>query len=63
LIQILWLLTHDDNKYILLRAFENCNFIFSDIWLPQMLNIFVEKNIRAVVKIILKVIKYIISLL
>lgn len=53
--RILWLLTYDDNKYTLLRAFENCNFIFSDIWLPQMLNIFVDKNMKAIVKIISKI--------
>ncbi|XP_029341770.1 transformation/transcription domain-associated protein isoform X2 [Acyrthosiphon pisum] len=53
--RILWLLTYDDNKYTLLRAFENCNFIFSDIWLPQMLNTFVEKNIKAIDKIISKI--------
>lgn len=62
MIQVLWLLTYDDNKYTLLRAFENCSFIYSDIWLPQILNIFVERNIKAIVRIILKVIKYIISL-
>ncbi|XP_025202207.1 transcription-associated protein 1-like [Melanaphis sacchari] len=53
--RILWLLTYDDNKYTLLRAFENCNFIFSDTWLPQMLSIFVEKNIKAIDKIISKI--------
>lgn len=54
--QILWLLTFDDNKHTLLCVLEKCNITFSDLWLPQMLNIFVEINESALKRIILKVI-------
>lgn len=54
--QILWLLTYDDNNNTLLRTLEKCNITFSDLWLPQMLNIFIEKNESVIKRIILKVI-------
>lgn len=57
--QILWLLTYDDDNYTLLRTLEKCNIMFSNLWLPQMLNIFVETNELAIKRIILKVICYI----
>jgi len=53
--QILWLLMYDDDNYTLLRSLEICDVTFTDLWLPQMLDIFVEKNDSAIKKIVWKV--------
>jgi len=55
-VQILWLLTFDDENNSLLRSLEKCNIMFTDLWLPQMLNMFIEKNDSAIKIIISKVI-------
>lgn len=56
IIQILWLLTYDNKNCILLNNLKNRNITYSDLWIPQMLNIFVEKNKKIIEEIMLKVI-------
>lgn len=54
--QILWILNNDDHCCTLLRTLGRCGSIaISDLWLPQILNIFVEKNETIIKDIILKV--------
>ncbi|VVC36854.1 Hypothetical protein CINCED_3A003660 [Cinara cedri] len=53
--KILLLLTYDDKNCTLLHVLENCNITYSDLWLPQILNIFVEKTETVIEKIILKI--------
>lgn len=53
---MLWLLTYDDDYCTLLRILKECNTIFINLWIPQILNILIEKNELFIEEIVLKVI-------
>lgn len=53
---MLWFLNYDDDTCILLRTLEKCNVRFFDLWIPQLLNILVEKNESVIKRVVSKVI-------